>query len=362
MKVEAVLTYTLKRIKKVMVKKSSFYFQVLCLISIGLVSQVSVNHQESQESRLGVSRGHASTPDRLFLPLGIELDLLTDVMNLFAFIGEHTHLEPWHYLHPPLSIGEPNRGRLSFGWKMQSAFGLWVMEPEDSYTSIEVALTLHAINGLVRRIHPDGPDLMVLDISQENGGRFNPHRSHQNGADVDLRYFLKNTPPNDHEKRFVHASKIDLPRTWTFLRILDRYELAETVFMDHRLQEVLYEYGKDHLKLSEKELRRFLSFPVKGRRSGSLVQHISNHYHHLHVRLRQEASHEWRNMDLDDADEAHVDYLKNRTGFFEYVVQPGQTLGAIAAFNQVRLRDLLKWNEITERTIIRPGQILKVWR
>ena len=39
------------------------------------------------------------------------------------------------------------------------------MEPEDSYTSYEVALTLHALNALVRRAHPGGADLMVLDIA-----------------------------------------------------------------------------------------------------------------------------------------------------------------------------------------------------
>ena len=313
-------------------------------------------------TRFEASVADASTPDRFFLPLGNEIDLLTDGVNLMTYLGEQAHLEPWHTLHPPLSLGEANKGRLMYGYKMKSAFGLWVMESEDSYTSYEVALTLFALNALVRRAHPDGPDLMVLDIAQENGGRFKPHRSHQNGGDVDLRYFLKKTPPNDHEKRYVHASKLDLERTWTFLQLVAHYDLSELIFMDHRLQKVLYEYGRDRLDMTDRELQRFLSWPVKGRRRNALVQHISNHYHHMHIRIRQKTSTEWRALKLSEADEHHLAYLKNRTGFFEYIVQPGQTLGAIAAFNRVRLRDLLKWNEMTPSTIIRPGQVLKVWR
>ena len=203
---------------------------------------------------------------------------------------------------------------------------------------------------------------MVLDIAQENGGRFKPHRTHQNGADVDLRYYLKPVPPNDHEKRFVHASKLDLKRTWTFLRLVRHYDLAELIFMDHRLQKALYEYGLKTLKMEKRELWRYLSFPSKGKRGGALTQHIQNHYHHLHIRLRQDSAVEWRDVDLEEADERHKAYLQNRTGFFEHVVQSGETLGAIAAFNRVRLRDLLKWNSMTEKSIIRPGQILKVWR
>lgn len=309
-----------------------------------------------------ISGAHASTPDRLFIPYGAEVDLLEDAANLLDWVADHSHLEPWHGLHPPLSVGKEKNGRLLFGYKIQTAFGLWVMEPEDSYTSFEVALTLYALNAIVRRAHPGGADLMVLDIAQESGGKFKPHNTHQNGSDVDLRYYIKSVPPHDHEKRFVHASKLDLPRMWTFLKVIKRYNLAEFIFMDHRLQKAIYLYGKNKLNMSEQELRLYLSYPSKGRRAGALIRHVSNHYHHMHVRFNQNTSYEWREMSLQEAGEHHLSYLRNRTGFFEYVVQPGQTLGAIAQFNQVRLRDLLKWNKLTNRSIIRPGQILKVWR
>lgn len=332
---------------------------IILLMSMAIVVGSSTWKQSSE---LTSSFVEASTPDRLFLPLGIEVNWLTDLFNLLHFISERSYLEPWHSLHPPLSIGKANKGRLLFGYSMRSLFGLWVMEPEDSYTTYEVALTLYAINSLVRRAHPGGADLMVLDIAQESGGRFKPHRTHQNGADVDLRYYLKSVGPDDHGKRFVHASKLDLPRMWTFLRLVKYYDLGELIFMDHRLQKALYEYGLKKLEMTKSELAKYLSYPSKGKRAGALVQHIRNHYHHLHIRIRQQSSVEWRDLTIKEADQLHLFYLQNRTGFFEYVVQPGQTLGAIAQFNRVRLRDLLKWNGMTESTIIRPGQILKVWR
>jgi hypothetical protein len=304
----------------------------------------------------------ASDPSRAFLPLGYEAILLEDLMNVALWIQDHAYLEPWHTLHPTVSLGRPNRGRLLLGHQMQSAFGLHVLQPEDSYTVPEVAFTLYAINALVRRAHPEGPDLMVLDISQENGGRFKPHRSHQNGADVDLRYYLKGIPPNTHKKEFVHASKLDLPRMWTFLKVLKYYNFADAIFMDHRLQKALYNYGHKKLNMDKRVLGSYLSYPSKGKRAGAFVHHISNHYNHMHVRLKLGFSLGWTKINLKEADVLHKEYLRNRTGFFEYVIQPGETLGAIAHFNQVRLKDLLKWNQMSATSIIRPGQILKVWR
>ena len=113
--------------------------------------------------------------------------------------------------------------------------------------------------------------------------------------------------------------------------------------------------------MSKGELKRFLSYPARSR-GGALVKHVNNHYHHLHIRLNLEGAQPWWDLSLHEADELHQRYLQSRTGFFEHIVQSGETLGAIAAFNRVRLRDLLKWNQMDRSSVIRPGQVLKVWR
>lgn len=308
-----------------------------------------------------VPSGLKATPERLFIPTGAEVVLLEDLAHLFELAKEHAYLEPFYHNLPALSVGGASKGRLLFAHKMHSAWGLKVMASEDSYTTAEVALTLYAVNSFVRRLYPGGPDLMVLDISQDGGGRFKPHRTHQNGGDVDLRYYIKGVPPNDHEKRFVHPSKLDLKRTWAFLKVLKHYELAEVIFIDLSLQKVLYEYGLRQLNMSKGALAQYLSYPSKSR-GGALVKHVPNHYHHLHVRFKLDTSREWWDLDLTEASELYTQYLRHRTGYFEHIVQSGETLGSIASFNRVRLRDLLKWNQMEERSIIRPGQALKVWR
>jgi hypothetical protein len=302
-----------------------------------------------------------ATPERLFAPMGAELPLLEDALNLLKTLKASAHLERWYAFLPPLSVGAESRGRLLFSHRMRSAFGLRVMVPEDSNTVPEVALALYALNTFVRRAYPGGADLMVLDIAQEGGGKFNPHKTHQNGADVDVRYYIKGVPPDDHEKRWVHPSKLDLPRMWALLKALKRYDLARAVLMDLSLQKVLYEYGLKELQMDAKQLAAYLSYPAKAR-GGALVKHVPNHYHHMHIRFRLGFSAQWWDLAPKEAEELFVRYQQSRTGFFEYVVQPGETLGAIASFHRVSLAALLRWNKMTSESLIRPGQVLKVWR
>jgi hypothetical protein len=211
----------------------------LCCALVGeaLVGEALVGEALVGRDQLASEGARAyATPERLFAPMGAELSLLEDGLNLLSAIKANAHIDRWYALLPPLSVGKESRGRLLFSHRMRSAFGLRVMVPEESNTVPEVALALYALNTFVRRQYPDGPDLMVLDIAQEGGGKFNPHKTHQNGADVDLRYYIKGVPPNDHEKRHVHPSKIDQPRMWALLKALKRYDLAESVLMDLSLQ------------------------------------------------------------------------------------------------------------------------------
>lgn len=309
----------------------------------------------------GAPSAARATPERLFAPMGAELTLLEDALNIFKALKASAHLERWYALLPPLSVGGESRGRLLFSHRMRSAFGLRVMVPEDSNTVPEVALALYALNTFVRRVYPDGADLMVLDIAQEGGGKFSPHKTHQNGADVDVRYYIKGVPPSDHEKRWVHPSKLDRPRMWALLKALKRYDLAESVLMDLSLQKVLYEHGLKALQMDAKQLAAYLSYPAKAR-GGALVKHVPNHYHHMHIRFRLGAASGWWDLEPKEAEGIFVRYQQSRTGFFEYVVQPGETLGAIASFHRVSLPALLRWNKMTAESLIRPGQILKIWR
>ncbi len=304
----------------------------------------------------------ASTPDRFFIPWTFDAYISMLWSLYWPIIQENFHKTLIYRLMPPLSIGDPQKGRVLFGHKLSSLFGLHVLDSEEAYTTYEIALNLYALNALVRVTHPNGSDLMVNDISQPLGGIFKPHKTHQNGVDVDLRYYLKNVLPSDHEKRFVHPSILDEKRMWTFLELLVHYQLAESVLMDKSLQKALYDYAIKHFKWTPKKINQYLSYP---RGSGALVKHVPNHYHHFHVRFFSHASQtlaEELQIDIKKAEEIHQNFLDQRTGFYEYKIKDGENLGSIARTLNVSMRDLMHWNGLTENSLIRSGQMLKVWR
>ncbi len=325
----------------------------LMLIALLSVSLLNTTYQKQL---------HASTVDRFFLPFTWDAYFQEIYDLLIKSIENNLHRDWVFKLMPPLSIGDPQKGRLLFSHKLQSLFGLHVLDSDEAYTTYEVAMTLYALNAIVRVVHPNGSDLMVNDISQINGGVFKPHKTHQNGVDVDLRYYLKNVPPNDHEKRFVHPSILDEKRMWTLLQLLVQYELAESVLMDKSLQKALYDYAIKELKWTPQKISKYLSYP----RGRGLVKHVPNHYHHFHIRFyvgtADQVIEGFDEIDMPKAEKIYQQHIEQKTGFYEYAIRDGQTLGAVANEQKVKLKDLLNWNNMTENSIIRAGQIIKIWR
>src|SRR5688572_13813342 len=89
----------------------------------------------------------------------------------------------------PISVGRPNRGRLINGVALPEAEGIEIMNPERNFGTRVTVDSLLAAVAEVRATHPNTPPLRVGDISRAPGGYIRPHRSHQNGLDVDLGYY-----------------------------------------------------------------------------------------------------------------------------------------------------------------------------
>ncbi|MBU0554032.1 penicillin-insensitive murein endopeptidase [Myxococcota bacterium] len=262
-------------------------------------------------------------------------------------------------LHPAISYGEARDGRLLFGVQMTPSPGVHVLHPKDAWATRGVIRKLRAAAAAVRAAHPGGMDLVVLDISQEHGGRFPPHVTHQQGRDVDTRYYLKGVAPGDHSLHFVTADKLDCPRVWALIRAVAPD--AEVLYMDYKLQKVLYRYLHKTLKMSPAQLRPILSYPNGHRVSGALVQHVKGHWNHLHIRFkaplaallgalwsREEIEHTQRRLDA------------RRYGRYQHTIRRGETLGSIAKAHKVSLRDLMRWNHLGARSVLRPGRALDI--
>lgn len=94
--------------------------------------------------------------------------------------------------------------------------------------------------GLMRRaaatvdFFVDGPPMVLGSISREDGGRMNPHRSHQTGRDVDILFYML-APDGRHRQargfyefddqgrcqhRRCQGWTFDVQRNWWLVRVL----------------------------------------------------------------------------------------------------------------------------------------------
>lgn len=277
----------------------------------------------------------------------------------------YARLDPQWLLtwHPAASVGRGGRGRLLFAVRMPATPGMHIRNPGEAWTVPEVVVAMQAAHAAVEAAHPGGPDMVIGDISRRNGGRFPPHRSHQHGLDVDMRYFLHGEQLPDYTYRRVTAENFDTARVWTLLKHFYDSGGVDLVFVDYRHQRRLYRYARRELKMTAEELAPILSYPTARFRRDALVRHVPAHYNHIHVRFKapiaralgrmwsyREAIAMQRRIDL------------SLRGQFDYVVRRGDTLSGIAAANRVSVADLRAWNKLPRRLTLRPGRVLKVMR
>jgi LysM repeat protein len=151
------------------------------------------------------------------------------------------------------------------------------------------AKTIRVIQSAVasyKRKLPGGPKVHIGDISKRGGGKFRPHVSHQHGRDVDIGYVLKGKFA--HEKRFksANADNLDVPRTWTLIKAFLDSDEVTYIFMDYKIQKLLYDYAKGR-GYSEDTLDELFQYPRGRRRTHGLIRHWKGHVNHFHVRFRK---------------------------------------------------------------------------
>lgn len=149
--------------------------------------------------------------------------------------------------------------------------------------------TIRSIQASVARYKkrmPGGPKVHIGDISKKDGGKFPPHVSHQKGRDVDVGYVL--TDSHKDEARFYRASKgnMDTARTWALVKaFLDSDEVVY-IFMDYKIQKLLYEYAKGR-GVSRNTLDELFQYPRGRGRGHGIIRHSKGHVTHFHVRFRK---------------------------------------------------------------------------
>lgn len=149
--------------------------------------------------------------------------------------------------------------------------------------------TIRAIQSAIaayQRRTPGGPKVHVGDISKRNGGKFPPHISHQHGRDVDVGYVLDGKYAHETRFRSANARNFNVRRNWALLKAFIDTDEVQYIFMDYRLQKLVYEYAKE-AGVGEDTLDELFQYPRGRGRSHGIVRHWRGHVNHFHVRFRK---------------------------------------------------------------------------
>jgi LysM repeat protein len=258
------------------------------------------------------------------------------------------------------SYGHPYQGHLENGVVFPNQFpGYHLRDESRSYTTPEVVGALLDAIEAVRAQFPDTCDLFIGDFSCQNGGSAIHHRSHQNGRDVDIGLYAKGNRPLNSLVT-MGEDNLDAAKTWCLIENLIASQRVQYIFLDRRIQKILYEYavtrGYDQAYLGR----------VFGNVRGSLIQHIRNHYDHMHVRFFTPWSTLGAHIGSDESDKlavieaAQQSYLPKKVNY--YVNGSEKGLGELANSFGVTVDALCRWNHVNQASVLVPGSCLVFYK
>lgn len=258
------------------------------------------------------------------------------------------------------SYGHPYQGHLENGVVFPSEFpGYHLRDPNRSYTTPEVVGALLDAIEAVRTQFPDTCDVFIGDFTVGSGGAAAHHRSHQNGRDVDIGMYAKGNRPLTTFMP-MNEDNLDAAKTWCLIENLISSQRVQYIFLDRRVQKVLYDYAVSQ-GYDQEYLRR-----VFGNVPGSLIQHIRNHYDHMHVRFFTPWSTLAAHIGPGEGDKMSVvemaqqSYLPSKVNY--YVNGSEKSLPDLASSFGVTVADLCRWNHISSSGVPGPGTCLVFYK
>lgn len=158
--------------------------------------------------------------------------------------------------------------------QLRSGPGYDVRTPQRAWGTPLTVSRLEEVLLACRLSFLDTPAIVVQDLSRRRGGRLEPHLSHRDGRDVDVQLPRKGNP-----RRWGRATRktLDVERTWFLLHALIQTGDVEYIFLDNKLERLVYRHalqqGEPPAKL--REIFRWV------------VRDEPGHDAHFHVRFRK---------------------------------------------------------------------------
>jgi murein endopeptidase len=182
------------------------------------------------------------------------------------------------------SIGFPSGGSLQGGVPMLGGPGRELKAIP--WKAWGTASTVSTLDRILRQWAARGTvqPILVGNMSARDGGRLEPHSTHQSGRDVDLGYPQKLPKGEELNWREMTADNLDAEEAWALLRLLRESGKVEVVFIDRGIQKLLHDHAVKQ-GTSKAKLRRWMEYPRAGSVSSAFIQHVPGHTDHLHVRF-----------------------------------------------------------------------------
>lgn len=187
----------------------------------------------------------------------------------------------------PYSRGKTNRGRISNARPMPEGEGYFLRTAHpNSWGTDNTVRALMTMFAAYHEKYPEGPEVNMGDISRRRGGRLRPHKSHQAGRDVDFGFVHTIKNESKHPESFIRAddTNLDIEKTWFLIESLIRTGEVKVIYVDIRVQKMLYQYAAPKLTPEQREV--LFSVPRRETSSAAIFQHWPGHRNHFHVRFR----------------------------------------------------------------------------
>lgn len=188
---------------------------------------------------------------------------------------------------PTRSVGAPNRGKLQHGVPLPEGEAWRLRERR-----VNVFGSTVMVNSLLQAFEaygeafPDSEEIRLGDLSDRNGGRLNPHKSHRTGRDVDIGYILRPDTRGEHYWQRADEETFDAEKNWFLIKALIETGNVQQIFMSSRLQKLIMPMAER--ELSPEQMARYFRRANPDPRSPSVIKHWKGHLDHMHVRFRCE--------------------------------------------------------------------------
>lgn len=154
-----------------------------------------------------------------------------------------------------------------------------VRNPDRAFGTLRLVAEIERAVPRFRTASGYAGELVICDLSDHDGGRLLPHRSHRTGHDVDIRL------PRRED------GEVDWDATWALVAAFLEGGEIEYVFLDHPLQAELAA-AAERAGVDEAARADAIQWPNAAGTNAGVVRHEPGHSRHLHIRVRCEPTQE----------------------------------------------------------------------